>query len=333
MSLSAIISRKLWVEKYRPRRLEEIILPHKIKMKVKEWIKEPQSMPHLLLIGTPGCGKTSLASILINSIIKDKTDFMYVNGSTERSIQSIREIAEFVKYQPIRSPIKIVFIDEGDNLTSDSFNGLRATIESYQSFNRFIITGNNDTFPDPLKSRFHIIRFYELPYEKIVELTKNILLNENVNFNEKDLLKVIEIYYPDLRKIINTLQAITRNNTLEIELLDKNIDEKDRLVVMLSNVIEKGNVDPKEVDEILKTTMLVVKKDKRRDVGLYILGKIVSRIERQMEKKDFNVRKYYNLYMLTLKYMEEIRNASVSTVALMEYIWEILSYWKILYVE
>lgn len=333
MSVAATVEKTLWVEKYRPRRIEDIILSSEIKAKAKEWIREPKSMPHLILLGSPGSGKTSFASILINHIIRHRNDFMYINGSSERGIQSIREVGEFVKYQPLQSPIKIIFVDEADNLTNDSFKALRAIVETYQEYSRFIFTGNYDVFPEFLKSRCYIIKLYEMPYKKVVALTKDILANENIAFDEDILLKVIDIYYPDLRKIINTLQSISKGGNLSIELLDKNIEEKDRLVMLLYNIIETGNINSKIVDEILFHAMLTIKKDKRRDVGIYVLERITSKIERKFEEKNFDVRKYYNLYMLTLKYLQEIRNASASVAALMEYIWEILTYWKIIYVD
>lgn len=333
MSFATLTTKNLWVEKYRPRRIDEIILPAEIKAKVKEWLKEPKTLPHLILVGSPGSGKTSLASIIVNSIIRNRSDFMYINGSSDRGIQSVREVVEFVKYQPLNSPIKIVFIDEADNLTLDSFKALRATMEAYQEYNRFIFTGNYDVFPESIQSRCHTIRLYEIPYQKVVDLAKNILLNEEISYDEKILLKVVDIYYPDMRKIINTLQSITKNGMLDIKLLDKNIDEKDKLVMLLNSAIETGKVEPEKIDEILKQTMLTIKKDKRRDVGIYVLERIAGKIEREMEKENFEVKKYYNLYMLTMKYLQEIRNASVSVAALMEYVWEIVNFWNFIYVR
>lgn len=333
MSVATIAAKSLWIEKYRPRSIEDIILNPEIKEKAKEWIKNPKLMPNLILVGSPGSGKTSLSSIFINHIIKNKDDFMYINGSSDRGIQNIREVGDFVRYNPIYSPVKIVFIDEADNLTLDSFKALRGTMEINQDLNKFIFTGNYDVFPEYLKSRCYTIKMYEMPYDKVLELTKSILKNENIRYSENFLLKVVDIYYPDLRKIINTLQSISKNGTLDIDLLDKNVDEKDRLVMLLFNVIENSRVTKEEADEILYYTLLTVKKDKRRDVGVYVLERLLSKMERKMEEEKFDVRKYYNLYMLTLKYQQEIRNASANIAALMEYIWEILNFWKIIYVE
>ena len=246
---STSLKEGLWVEKYRPRTLDDIVLPEKLRQKVKLWISNPtNNMPHLILIGPPGSGKTSLAYVLIHSIIGDESDFLYINGSSERGLQTIKEtVSEFMRFEPTSlSPVKILFIDEADNLTQDSFKALRSVIENYQSYVRVIMTGNYDTFPEAIQSRCTVIRLEALPPDIALQRLKYILESENVAYEEEHVKLLLDKFYPDMRKCISYMQILSHSNVLNIQLLDEILDERDVLVNILCDYYKARSVTEEE---------------------------------------------------------------------------------------
>ncbi|RKX24426.1 MAG: hypothetical protein DRP47_11405, partial [Candidatus Zixiibacteriota bacterium] len=226
----------LWIEKHRPRTLDEMVLDEKVRSRMQRVIDYPREMPHFLFIGTPGSGKTTLARILINHIIKDDSDLLVINGSDYRGIDVFRNlISEFLSVQPIASAIKIVFIDEGDNITSDAKKIFRALLERFHTYGRFIITANEDTFTSAIKSRFEVIKFDKLDKDYILQFCKTVLEKEGVEYTEDDIVKVIDTYYPDTRKIVGALQQNSYSGKLDISVL--HIDNETKVVNYLINML------------------------------------------------------------------------------------------------
>lgn len=140
----------LLVSKYRPKKLEDLVLNEDDRIKFQEYI-DNREIPHLLFIGPPGSGKSTISEILVskNGILSSPSDnLLTINGSSQqnRGIGFINSVVEpFLGIPPVGSDrIRIVYIDESDNMTSDAFDALRAIIEKYQKFSRFILTGNKD---------------------------------------------------------------------------------------------------------------------------------------------------------------------------------------------
>ena len=231
----------LWVDKYRPRKLEDLILPEKY-MKAFREIVEKQSLPNLLLTGPPGGGKTTIGLVLASKhgVLQNKEDnLLFLNGSSRkvRSIKFVEDVIEpFLKTPPVQDKYKIVFLDEADNLTGDSYDSWRGVIEKYQkAYGRFIWTGNYlSEIPGPMQSRFTQYVFERIPKEYVYKYTENILKTEEIEFNEKDLNFVINNLYPDVRTIVNVLRKNSYGGKLEVDEEDVITSEK----IVEANVIE-----------------------------------------------------------------------------------------------
>lgn len=198
----------LWVEKYRPSNLEEMVLDDSIRNSFIKF-KDEQQIPNLLFIGNAGIGKTSLAKVIAKSIIKD-SQHLYINASDENGIDTIRiAVTNFAKTRSLTGSLKIVILDEVDGLTMDAQRALRNTMEEYSSNTRFILTANyKHRVIQPLQSRSQSFDLTP-PIKSCVSRVAYILKQENIEVTEDqktNISKLIKSLYPDLRKTINELQ-------------------------------------------------------------------------------------------------------------------------------
>jgi replication factor C small subunit len=207
--------KELWVEKWRPKTVDGYVFRdgHQ-RNQINTWIKD-KSIPHLLLSGAAGIGKTTLAKILINEIGIEDFDLLEINASRTNSVDDVRDkITNFVQMIPF-GPFKVVLLDEADYLSPNAQAALRGVMEEYHSTSRFILTCNypNRIIP-ALHSRcqgFHVERTDMIEYTARVA---TILVEENIDFDLDTLDLYVKVAYPDLRKCIQLVQQNSTEGTL-----------------------------------------------------------------------------------------------------------------------
>lgn len=207
--------KELWVEKYRPGTLNGYVFrdDHQ-KTQIQQWIKDG-SIPHLLLSGNAGIGKTTLARILFNELEINPFDIMEINASRENNAETIRDkITNFVQMIPF-GPFKVVLLDEADYLTPNAQAILRGVMEEYHTTARFILTCN---YPNRIIPAIHSrCQGFHIERVDITEFTARvatILVEENVEFDLDTLDTFVKATYPDLRKCINMVQMNSMNGAL-----------------------------------------------------------------------------------------------------------------------
>jgi DNA polymerase III delta prime subunit len=229
----------LFVEKYRPHTLDNIVLSKDDRL-FFETLKTKKEIPHLLFAGVQGSGKTSLAKIIVNEILD--CQYLYINASDENGIDTIRgKISGFAKTKSLDGKLKVVLLDEGDQISLDAQKALRNIIEEYASNTRFIITCNYLFKIIPaLQSRTQIFNLIP-PIEGVVKRIKEVLQSENIVIPEIEkpkLLEHIRKNLPDIRRVLNDVQKFSVTGTLEI----KNDNCSDFADTLLKKITNKTDV-------------------------------------------------------------------------------------------
>lgn len=196
--------KNLWVEKYRPKTLDELCLSENIKAKILDWGNE---IPHLLFIGNTGVGKTTLARILVQDVLD--CDYLYINASDENGIDTIRtKVTGFVQTKSFDGNIKVVVLDEADGLTKDGQKCLRNLMESYSTTARFIFTGNyKHRVIGAIQSRCQSMML-KPTLKEAVKRCFHILNLEGISTSQeqkKQVIELIKLNFPDLRMCIGEM--------------------------------------------------------------------------------------------------------------------------------
>jgi replication factor C small subunit len=201
----------IWTEKYRPSDFSDIYGQEDIVKKVEAFVKQ-KNMPHLLFVGPPGVGKTSLALVIARILFKDmwKQNFLELNASDERGIDIIRnKVKDFARTRAIGdAPFKIIYLDECDALTREAQQALRRTMENFTQTCRFVLSANySSKIIDPIQSRCAIFRFKPLVKEDMLKIIDNITKQEDLKVDAKAKEALFEVSSGDCRRTENVMQS------------------------------------------------------------------------------------------------------------------------------
>ncbi len=234
----------LWVEKYRPNTMEEFVGNENLKSKVTQYIKTGD-VPHLLLYGPAGSGKTTAAKMIGNSI---DADVLILNASDENSVETVRSKVKGFASTVGFASTKLVILDEADYLSPNAQAILRNLMETFSNTCRFILTCNYvERIISPVQSRCQTFQVIPPVKKDIAIHLDKILKKEGVQYEPKDLVKIIETSYPDIRKIINTVQLSNVDGKLTLDssaLVETGL--KERIV----NILASSSPSTKKYTEI-----------------------------------------------------------------------------------
>ncbi len=239
------MSSGMWTEKYRPQSLDEIVNQTEIVSRFKNFVFE-KNMPHLLLVGPSGVGKTTSILALARDLYGSsyRSFILELNASDERGIGVIRnKVKNFARTAAIASPVsfKILIMDEADHLTGDAQHALRRTMEIYTKTCRFCLLGNySENIIDPIQSRCSVFRFSPLEESDLKRYIEEIAKKENLDIVDEGIDAIYQASSGDVRKSINLLQAAAASQKL--------IDD-----VAIYNLL--GNVSPQAIKEMLDTAL------------------------------------------------------------------------------
>ncbi len=251
-----------WVEKYRPKKLNEVVGQKEITERLESYVKKG-SLPNLLFSGPAGIGKTS-SSVALASELYEKSferNFLELNASDERGIDVVRKtIKDFARTMAFDADFKIIFLDEADALTADAQQALRRTMEKFTKTCRFILSCNySSRIIEPLQSRCVVFRFKPLNSKDIEEKLKEIAKEEMLSLDEGALKAITYVSQGDLRKAINILQASSS--------IDTKIKEKTVFTV-------SSKAKPEEIKELINLSLekKFLEAREKLDVLLYEYG-------------------------------------------------------------
>lgn len=271
----------LFTEKYRPDTLEGYIGNDDFKSSLQQWI-DSNDIPHLLLCGGAGTGKTTAAKLIVNNI---NCDSLYINCSDENGIDTIRDKVKSFASAASFKPQKVVVMDEADFLTINAQAALRNVIETFSLNTRFIFTCNYvERIIDPIQSRTVVFELTPPSMQDVAFKCVEILKLEEVTYTKADLVRIVKQTYPDIRKTLNLLQSSIKNGELQ----------QSRDVINLKQTSDK-------IIELLSL----------HKIGDFnIIRQIIA---------DSNIRDYNELYRVLFERSDEYSNSAISTLVIADY--------------
>jgi replication factor C small subunit len=232
-------------EKYRPQTLGTFVGNEHIKIQIQKFL-DNNDLVNMLFYGPPGSGKTTLAKLIVKNL---DCDYLFLNASDERGIETIRDkVSGFASTMSFKS-IKVVILDEADFLTIQAQASLRNVIETFSRNTRFILTCNFvERIIDPLQSRCQVLKIVPPTKKDVAKHAAWILDQEKISFELEDVATIVNQFYPDLRKILNTIQLSTHNNTLTV---DKSILVSSNYMTQVLKLLCGKKPDWKEIRQII----------------------------------------------------------------------------------
>ena len=289
----------LLVEKYRPNKLENYVGNENIKKSISKYLDQ-NDIQNLIFYGQAGTGKTTLAKLIVTNL---DCDHIYINASDERGIETIRDkVSSFASVASFK-PIKVVILDEADFLTIQAQASLRNIIETFSRTTRFIMTCNFvERIIDPLQSRCQVLKIVPPTKKDVAKHLNWICKEESIKHDINDLVPLVNQYYPDLRKCINTIQLSTQDNILKLDksilvssnYIDKVIDklkqDKDTFKE-IRQIIADANVD--DFDELFRALY-----ERASEYVFAKEGTIATLINDHQYKANFRIDKEINVMSL-----------------------------------
>jgi replication factor C small subunit len=271
----------LYTEKYRPDTLEGYIGNDGFKSSLQQWI-DSNDIPHLLLCGGAGTGKTTAAKLIVNNI---NCDSLYINCSDENGIDTIRDKVKSFASAASFKPQKVVVMDEADFLTINAQAALRNVIETFSLNTRFIFTCNYiERIIDPIQSRTVIFELTPPSMKDVAVKCINILNEESIVFTNPDVVNIVKQTYPDIRKTLNLLQSSIKNGELQQSREITNLNQtSDKVIALL------GTKNVKNFNSIRQ---------------------IVA---------DSNIRDYNELYRTLFERADEFTDSAIATLIIADY--------------
>ena len=235
----------LLVEKYRSKTLDSYVGNNHIKKTIEQYLGQ-NDIQNLIFYGPAGTGKTTLAKLIVNNL---DCDYLYINASDERGIETIRDKVSGFASTASFKPLKVVILDEADFLTIQAQASLRNVIETFSRTTRFIMTCNYvERIIDPLQSRCQVLKIIPPSKKEVAVHLAKVMAYEAISYDVEDIKTIVNQYYPDLRKCLNTIQLSTQDQKLVI----------DKSVLVSSNYMtsilkELSNAKPKwrEIRQII----------------------------------------------------------------------------------
>lgn len=300
----ADIKNSIWNEKYRVTELDKFVCSDNTREDLEKYISN-EDIPHLLLAGRAGVGKTTLAKLLYTNI---DCDFLFINASDENGIDTIREKVKNFAQSASFKKIKIIVLDEADYLTKEAQSALRNIIEAYSRTTRFILTCNFlEKIIEPIQSRCNVYKLEPPSKGVVAERLVDILENEKINYNLEDVVKIVNGTYPDVRRAINLIQQYSLNGVLKskdiitsdyVDLIIEALETKKSILTIRQIIIDS---DVKDFQEVYKA--LYEKYFERPNI-------IIILAEYQY-KHAFVLDKEINMIACLIKIIEELKNKTI----------------------